>query len=81
MISTGAEPGGGMMVKPAAAPMPALNVHFQVASVDRTVVQAVEAGAKVVVPKTEVPGVGWFAMFVDPDGIPIGVFENKAAPI
>lgn len=25
------------------------------------------------------PGVGWFAMFVDPDGIPVGIFETKAA--
>lgn len=77
-IRTGTEPGGGMMAKPAAAPMAALNVYFLVEDVDRTLRSAADAGATVVVPKTEIPDVGSFGMFLDPDSIPIGVFTPKA---
>ena len=77
MINTGKEPFGGMLQKPPHAPMPALNVYFAVESVDMTLRNALEAGARVIVQKTEVPGVGWFAMFLDPDGIPVGVFQQR----
>ena len=77
MINTGERPFGGMMAKPKAAPMAALNVYFSVASVDATLRKVVEAGATVIVPKMQVPEAGWFAMFLDPDGIPIGIFEQR----
>jgi len=78
MIDTGAPPGGGLMQKPRGAPMPALNTYFQVDSIDKTSRVVVEAGGTMIVPKAEVPG-GWFAMFLDPDGIAVGIFENKPA--
>jgi predicted enzyme related to lactoylglutathione lyase len=40
-------------------------------------VAVVEAGAQVIVPRTEVPNIGWFAMFLDPDRIPIGIMQLK----
>jgi predicted enzyme related to lactoylglutathione lyase len=76
LIKTGAEPGGGMIAKPPAAPVAALNVYFRVDQVDLTLRKVVEAGGTVVVPKTEIPGVGFFAMFLDPEQIPIGVLEH-----
>ena len=75
IIRTGADPGGGMMAKPEMAPMCALNTYFQVQDVEATLAKAIEAGATVVAPKTEVPGVGHWAMFADPDGIPIGLLQ------
>ena len=79
IIDTGTPPAGGMMTRPAAAPMAMLNTYFSVADLDATLRKVVEAGGNVVVPRTEVPGVGWFAIFLDPDQIQIGVFEERAA--
>lgn len=78
LIGTGAEPGGGLMARPPGAPMSALNTYFRVDDLDRTLRAAVEAGATVIVPRMEVPGVGWFAMFVDPERIPVGVMQLVA---
>jgi predicted enzyme related to lactoylglutathione lyase len=79
LIQTGKEPGGGMMAKPPAAPAPSLNTYFGVDEIDRTLLTVVEAGGTVIVPKTEIPHVGWFAMFTDLDGIPVGVLQELAS--
>jgi uncharacterized protein len=34
-------------------------------------------GGKVVVPKMDIPGMGWFALCQDPDGNTFGIFEVK----
>jgi predicted enzyme related to lactoylglutathione lyase len=75
MISTGSDPGGGMMAKPEMAPAPSLNTYFAVEDIEATLAKATAAGATLLVPKTPVPGVGSWAMFADPDGIPIGIFQ------
>ncbi len=77
LIQTGTDPGGGMMRRPPNVPMSALNCYFRVADLDRTLRDAVEAGARVIVPRTEIPDIGWFAMFLDPDQIPIGVLQPR----
>lgn len=79
MIQTGGI-GGGMMARPPASPIAALNVYFQVDDITETLRRVVESGGSVIVPKTAIPP-GWFAMFLDPDQIPVGIVEeNKAAP-
>jgi predicted enzyme related to lactoylglutathione lyase len=35
------------------------------------------AGGKMLVPKTEVHGVGWLALFLDPDEPTLGVWQLK----
>jgi uncharacterized protein len=77
LIKTGAEPGGGMMVKPDMAPSHALNTYFQVDDVDVTLAKAVAAGGTMIAPKTAIPGIGYWAMFADPDGIPIGILQGE----
>jgi predicted enzyme related to lactoylglutathione lyase len=67
-----------MMARPPMAPAAALNSYFEVKTIDGTLPKVIEAGGMVIVPKTEIPGVGWFAMFVDLDRIPIGIFETRA---
>lgn len=75
LIDTGSPPGGGLLQRPRGVPTSALNSYFEVASIDQTLRNAVEAGATVIVPRTEIPGIGWFAMFLDPDRIPIGIMQ------
>ena len=75
-IKTGKAPEGGLMKKPEQAPMPALNVYFLVDSVDETLAKAEGAGGRVVVPKMEIPTIGFHACFLDPDGICICLFEE-----
>lgn len=77
MIKTGSDPGGGLMAKPETAPGCALNTYFSVADIETTMAKAVEAGATSIVPKTPIPGMGYWAMFADPDGIPIGLFQTE----
>ena len=76
MIDTGQEPGGGIMKKPDMAPMFALGQFFLVDSIDDTLSKAMAAGAGPGVPKTEIPTIGWWAMFMDPDGIPVMIFQS-----
>jgi predicted enzyme related to lactoylglutathione lyase len=76
-IDTGEVPRGGMMPKPPAAPSAALNTYFRVDDITKTLRDVVEAGGKVIVPTMEIPGVGSFAIFVDPDNIPIGVLQLR----
>lgn len=75
MIDTGTEPQGGLMKKPDQAPHFALGTYILVDSIEETIEKATGAGAKPGVPKTEIPTMGWWAMFFDPDGIPIMLYE------
>ena len=76
MIRIGQEPEGGMMNKPDQAPHPALNVYFMVDDLDTTLEKIKSAGGTVIVGRQEIP-YGWWAMFADPDGIPVGIFQSR----
>ena len=75
MVNTGAEPGGGIMKKPDQAPMFAMTQYFHVDDIDETLKKAEAAGAAPGVPRMEIPNIGWWAMFMDPDGIPVMIFQ------
>lgn len=77
MIKTGTAPEGGLIEKPEQAPHPALNVYFLVEDVEETLKKAEQAGGTVIVQKMKIPSVGFHGMFLDPDGIPVGVFEES----
>lgn len=77
LVQVGAEPNGGLMRRPPGVTQSALNSYFRVEDLDKTLRDAVEAGASVIVPRMEVAGIGWFAMFLDPDQIPIGVMQLR----
>ncbi|HSD90399.1 MAG TPA: VOC family protein [Kofleriaceae bacterium] len=79
LIETGNGPGGGLMARPPQVPASVLNTYFDVGNLDGALAAVVEAGGTVIVPKTEVPGIGWFAMFLDPDRIPIGIMQTKGS--
>jgi uncharacterized protein len=76
MIGTGQPPEGGMMKRPPEAPHAAMNVYFMVQDIADTLGKVTKAGGSVIVPKTPIPNVGSFAIFADPDGITVGIFQQ-----
>ena len=79
LIRTGTAPEGGLMEKPEQTPAPAMNIYFLVDSVEETLKKAELAGGTVTLPKMEVPTIGFCGMFLDPDGISVGVFEELSS--
>lgn len=45
--------------------------------VDGMLAKARGLGAQIAMPKTVIPNVGWFGAFIDPSGVPIGVFDPR----
>jgi len=75
MIDTGGEPGGGLFAKPAEVPKPSMNIYIQVQSIEETLGKVRRAGGKIISEKTQIPNIGYWAMFLDPDEICVGIFE------
>jgi predicted enzyme related to lactoylglutathione lyase len=77
-FSVGGTPSIGMMPKPAGMPahipsywMP----YFQVADADASAAKAKELGGSVMVPPTDIPSTGRFAIVNDPQGAMFAVFK------
>jgi hypothetical protein len=78
LVDTGGEGGinGGIM-KPKEGPWPAqLAFYIDVDDIDTYVKRIIEAGGKIVVEPVDVPGVGQFALFEDPDGRVLGLWKQ-----
>ena len=74
-IETGGEgPMGGMMERQ--SPEQSVLNYVNVESVDDYAAKAEELGGQVVMGKTQVQGMGWFAVVVDPQGNAFGIWEN-----
>jgi len=65
---------GGMMKKMDAGQRP-VN-YVMVESVDDFSKKIQSLGGKIVVPKTPIPNMGAFAVGLDPEGNPVGIFES-----
>ena len=65
---------GGLMRRSAETPAPVLTIDVE--SVDQALKQVEAAGGRTVRPRTEIPGMGAFAYFTDPEGNTIGLWEN-----
>lgn len=50
--------------------------YVDVADIDATLAQATKLGAQVALPKFEVPGVGWCAAIMDPEGHICGLWQQ-----
>ena len=71
------EPGainGGMMKRSADTPSPVLTIGVD--SIDDSVKKIEAAGGSVVQPRTEIPDMGAFAYFKDPEGNVLGLWES-----
>jgi predicted enzyme related to lactoylglutathione lyase len=68
---------GMMAITPQMGPMPPnWGVYFNVANTNETAAAATDAGAKVCVPPTDIPDVGRFAVFMDPQGAAFSVLAG-----
>jgi predicted enzyme related to lactoylglutathione lyase len=79
LVETGAEPGikGGIM-KPKAGPWPGkLAFYIDVDDIDDYNQRIQLAGGKIVVPKTNMPGIGELSLFEDPDGRVLGIWKQQ----
>lgn len=73
------EPGainGGPMRRSPDTPHPVITI--QVDAIDDALRKVEAGGGTVVTPRTEVPGMGWFAYFKDPEGNTMGLWETGA---
>lgn len=78
LVDTGGQGGinGGIM-KPKEGPWPSnLSLYIDVDDVAAYVKKIRDAGGKIIVENQEVPGVGTFALFSDPDGRVLGVWKK-----
>jgi predicted enzyme related to lactoylglutathione lyase len=51
-------------------------VYVGVDSIEETVKKIEAAGGRIVVPKMEVPGMGWFTTFLDPEGNEMSLWQS-----
>jgi len=80
MIETGEKPPGAIFKGPPEMPL-MVNVYFLVDDVNETLKKVEEGGGTIIMPKTEIPMVGWFGVFQDPEGVAVSIFEsNPDAP-
>lgn len=79
-IRVGDGVGGGLGPKQTPEQATAWTAYVGVDSVDKTVAKAAAAGATILVPKMEVPGMGWLALFTDPQGATVGIWESVPPP-
>jgi predicted enzyme related to lactoylglutathione lyase len=66
--------GGGLMSRQAVGQ--GIVHYFQVESVDEHAAKVEGLGGKVLYPKSPVPGMGWFAQFLDTEGNCFAVWES-----
>ena len=80
IVETGpaAQPGiNGAIMKRRDANQPVAN-SIEVENIDRAVESVAKNGGQIVVPKTTIPAVGYFAFFKDPDENIFGLWHNDA---
>lgn len=65
---------GGMMAREEKIANPVITVD--VPDIDATLKTVEELGGSVVMPKNEIPGMGYFAYFKDPEDNVMGLWEN-----
>jgi uncharacterized protein len=78
VFNVGTEGTGGMMemMKDVPASVPSnWSVYFVVANCDQSAVKAKSLGAKEIVPPTDIPNTGRFAMYLDPQGAGFSILQ------
>ena len=78
MFDPPSAPGGGVQK---AENLPAGVLDYILSeNIDQTLGKIRSSGGTVLMPKTEIPGMGWFAVFNDPTGIALAVYEAQPRP-
>ena len=68
-------PGGGLNPIQDEYPAGTIMVYVQTDNIDESLTKAVELGGELVHPKSEIPGVGWYAFFLDLTGNKIALLQ------
>jgi predicted enzyme related to lactoylglutathione lyase len=53
-------------------------VYVSSDDIEASLAKAEKLGGKSVVPKTEIPGIGWFGVFTDPTGNKVGLYTAQS---
>ena len=69
--------GGALSKTKDHAPASGITIYVDVDDIEGYLKKAVSLGGKEIRPKSDIPGVGWFGLFADPDGNVIGLFTGK----
>ena len=78
LIDTGSkEVGGGLYKRESSMPNIGPVNYASVKSLNASVKRFTNAGGKILVPKQEIPNVGWVAIGADPEGNAIGFWQDK----
>jgi predicted enzyme related to lactoylglutathione lyase len=78
-FDAGSGPGGGIMKPMEGMPPGTLN-YVLVDSIDAAVKKITAHGGNIMMPKQEIPNVGWFAVYEVPGGIVQAIYQPKARP-
>lgn len=68
--------GGGLNLVQENYPAGTVAVYVHTDDIDATLRKAESLGGKTLVPRSEIPGVGWFGFFTDPTGNMIGLLTQ-----
>ena len=78
MFQPPSAPGGGL--QQAENMPPGVIDYVLTEDIEYTLRKITSSGGAVTMPKQEIPGMGWFAVFQDPTGITLAVYEAQAPP-
>jgi predicted enzyme related to lactoylglutathione lyase len=76
MIQPGEGTGGGLLKQLAPGAPSAWLAYVDVDDVKASTEKAKSLGARVMKDVTEVPGMGWFSIIIDPTGAALGLWQN-----
>jgi hypothetical protein len=68
--------GGGLNPVGEDNPVGTVIIYVDTEDIATDLAKVEKLGGKIVTPKTEIPGMGWFAIFSDPTGNRIGLFST-----
>lgn len=78
-FSAPSPPHGGLM-SPMEGMAPTVLNYLLSEDINKTAAAIQAEGGSILVPKTEIPTMGWFAIFADPTGLPQALFEDIHKP-
>ncbi len=75
-FDSGDNVGGGFNPVSESNPVGTVIVYVGTDDIDASLAKAESLGAKIIMPKTEIPETGWFGLFSDPTGNVIGLYTS-----
>lgn len=76
-IGVGQGTGGGMMKQPMPGAPPAWLAYVEVDDIKASTEKAKSLGAQIIRDVTEVMGMGWLSILIDPTGAALGLWQSK----